>query len=321
MRWRLTWVRPPRRTVGAASLGNAPEIIIGIFALHQGLVDVVKASLVGSMVGNLLFALGLAMFAGGIRHGTQSFNQTVAGMNGGLLMLTATGLIIPAVFHISSARATRQISIEISVILFVVYLASLVYTLVTSKAMISKEAVRAEVDQAPEPEGGESGWSRNKAAAILCLTTVGLAIMSEILTDAIEPASKSLGLTPVFAGVFMLALVGNVAQILNAVSYARHDKMDLSLGVTVGSSIQVALVVAPVLVFFGFVLGRPMNLLFTPFEIVAIILAVLLSRQLIVDGKSESWLVWADLARGRLPDHQLRRFCYVPPRTGDVPLR
>ncbi len=272
-----------------ASLGNAPEIIIGFFALRQGLVNVVKASLAGSIVNNLLFALGVSMFVGGLKHGTQRFNQAVAGMNGSLLLLTAAGLIIPAVFHFSSPRVTREISLEISVILFGVYLASLIYTLVTSKAVLSKEAVRAEVEQVPERAGGDIGWSRNTALMILVAVTFGLAVMSEILTDALAPAAAHLRLTPMFAGVFLLALVGNASQISNAVSFARADKMDLSLGVTVGSSIQVALVVAPVLVFSGYLLGQEMDLLFTRFEIIALILAVLVTRQLTSDGQS-NWL-------------------------------
>jgi Ca2+:H+ antiporter len=284
-----SYVGPTWGGLLSASLGNAPEIIIGYFALRQGLVGVVKSSLVGSIVGNLLFALGLSMFAGGRRHGTQRFNPQVAGMNAGLLTLAATGMVIPAVFHHKSVTSTREISLEISVILFAVYLASLVYTLMTSKPALGKEAVRAEVKSCPEPTGGEVGWSRNKAIAILAVVTVALAVMSEVLTDAIEPASSSIGLTPVFAGVFVLALVGNVAQIFNAISFARSDKMDLSLGVTVGSSIQVALVVAPILVFCGVLMGRPMDLLFSPIEIVAMGLSVVVTRQLINDGQS-NWL-------------------------------
>jgi Ca2+:H+ antiporter len=273
----------------SASLGNAPEIIIGGFALRHGLVDVVKASLVGSIVGSLLFALGLSMFAGGIRHGTQSFDKVVAGMNASLLLLSASGLIVPAVFHFSSARITREISVEISIVLFVVYLASLVYTLVTSKPAMGKEAVKAETGTRPEPEESGAGWSRNRALGILAAVTIGLAVMSEILTDALEPAARSLGLTPMFTGVFLLALVGNAGQLFNSVSFARADKMDLSLGITVGSSIQVALIVAPVLVFFGSALGQDMDLLFNQFEIVAVILTVVLTRELIADGQS-TWL-------------------------------
>lgn len=274
----------------SASLGNAPEIIIGFFALRQGLVDVVKASLVGSIVGNLLFALGVSMFAGGIRHGTQTFNKTFAGMNGSLLLLTASGLIVPAVFHFSSARITREISLEISVVLFVVYLSSLVYTLMTSRPTMSKEAVAVETGTRPAPdEEAGSGWSRNKALGILAIVTVALAVMSEVLTESLEPATRMMGLTPMFSGVFLLATVGNLSQVLNAVSFARSDKMDLSLGITVGSSIQVALIVAPVLVFLGYALGRDMDLLFNQFEIVALILAVFLTRELIGDGQS-NWL-------------------------------
>ena len=225
-----SYVGPTWGGLLSASLGNAPEIIIGFFALRQGLVRVVKSSLAGSIVGNLLFALGVSMFAGGLKHGTQSFNRQVAGMNAGLLMLAAAGLVIPAVFHHSSAAVTREISLEISVVLFAVYLASLVYTLVTRHPALGKEAVRAQVETCTEPVGGEVGWSRNKSVAILTVVTLGLAVISEILTVAIEPASRSLGMTQVFAGVFLLALVGNVAQIFNAVSFARSNKMDLSLG-------------------------------------------------------------------------------------------
>ena len=284
-----SYVGPTWGGLLSASLGNAPEIIIGFFALRQGLVGVVKSSLAGSIVGNLLLALGISMFAGGLKHGTQSFNRQVAGMNGGLLLLAAAGLAIPAVFHHSSAAAARGISLEISVVLFAVYLASLVYTLATSRPALGKEAVKAQIETGPAPAGGEAGWSRNKAIAILTVVTVGLAVMSEVLTDAIEPASQRLGLTPIFAGVFLLALVGNVAQIFNAVSFARSNKMDLSLGVTVGSSIQVALVVAPVLVFCSDLMGHPMDLRFSRFELVAVGLSVLITRQLILDGQS-NWL-------------------------------
>jgi Ca2+:H+ antiporter len=273
----------------SASLGNAPEIIIGFFALRQGLVDVVKASLVGSIVGNLLFAPGASMFAGGIKHGIQAFDEQVAGMNGSLLLLTASGLIVPAAFHFSSERITREISLEISIVLFGVYIASLVYTLVTSRPAMGEKAVEQQTGTKPAPEETERSWGRNKALVILALVTVALAIMSEILTDSLDPATKRLGLTPMFSGVFLLALVGNLAQILNAIGFARADKMDLSLGITVGSSIQVALIVAPLLVFFGYALGQDMDLLFDRFEIVALVLTILLTRALIGDGRS-NWL-------------------------------
>jgi Ca2+:H+ antiporter len=272
-----------------ASMGNAPEIIIGLFALRQGLVKVVKASLVGSIIGNLLFAMGISMFAGGLRHGTQKFNQNVAKTHGALLMMAAAGLIIPAVFHFSRSGTTREISAEIAITLFAVYIASLIYTAVTSRPVLSAEAVRVEVEGGPAPQGGEVGWSRRKALGVLAGASVGLAITSEILTEAIEPTSRGLGLTPAFTGVFLLALVGNLAETFNAVAFARRDKMDLSLGLSMGASLQVALVVAPLLVFFGYALGRDMDLLFTRFEIVAIVIAVLITRHLTMDGQS-TWL-------------------------------
>src|SRR5262249_5934188 len=155
----------------------------GFFALRQGLVGVVKSSLAGSIIGNLLLALGLSMFAGGLRHGTQRFDRQVAGMNAGLLTLSAAGLIIPAVFHHRSAGVTCEISLHISVVLFTVYLGSLVYTLATSRPAMGKEAVKAEVEGASEPAGQGARWGRNQAMGILTVVTIGLAVMSEVLTD------------------------------------------------------------------------------------------------------------------------------------------
>jgi Ca2+:H+ antiporter len=182
---------------------------------------------------------------------------------------------------------------EIAGILFLVYLASLAYTLVTSKAALGKDAVKAELkERGSRPDEVEEpgrGMNRNHAIGLLVVVTLALAVMSEVMTGAIEPAAQSLGLSPIFAGVFLLALVSNVPQIYNAVAFARKDKMDLAIGVTVGASTQVALLVAPALVFLGSLLGQDMNLVFTQFELVAIILAVLVARTLIFDGSS-NWL-------------------------------
>ena len=234
-----------------ASLGNAPEIIISLFALHKGLVGVVKASIAGSIIGNLLLGLGLSMFVGGLKNGSQSFAVAVAKMNSGLLTLSAIGLMIPAVFESTSRGEARAISPHIAVVLFSLYVASVIYTVVMNRPVIGLEAVEAETGQKPEPEKGEGHWSKGKAIGILAAVAVALAFMSEILTGAIGPATKQVGFTPIFAGVFVLAAVGNAAEIMNALRFARKNQMDLALGVTVGASIQVALVVAPVLVFAG----------------------------------------------------------------------
>lgn len=264
-----------------ATLGNAPELIIGLFALKQGLVDMVKASITGSIVGNLLFGLGLSVFVGGLKHPTLGFDTRVARINANLLMLAMFGLIVPAVFNFSAA-SERELSLEVSIVLFLVYLASVVYTLVSGKpsladgagmsASAATEQAKATAESDPEEEG--PGWSRNQALGVLAAIAIGLAVMSEVLTDAVEPAARSLGLTPLFAGVFLLALVGNTADLFNSVRFARQNQLNISIGITVGSSTQMALLIAPLLVFFGYVFGQDMNLLFSRFELVAIIMAI-----------------------------------------------
>jgi Ca2+:H+ antiporter len=284
-------------TVGGllnATLGNAPEIIISSFALHAGLVSMVKSSLTGSIIGNLLFGLGISCFAGGIKYGRdQKFDPHAARINTALLTLASFGLIVPAATRYS-ASASRSISRECAVVLFLVYLASLVAIFVNRKPVIGKEAVKANLEEKAERpdevrERPEAGWSRTKALVVLAAVTVALAIMSEVLTGAIEPASEKLHLSPIFSGVFLLALVGNAAELFNAIRFARKDQMDLCIGITVGAATQVALLVAPVLVFLGVVMGRDMDLIFSPLELIAIVLAVYVARNLIYDGES-SWL-------------------------------
>jgi Ca2+:H+ antiporter len=265
-----------------ATMGNVPEMIIGIFALRQGLQTVVKASLTGSMLGNVLLILGLSLFAGGARHSTQRFNAQLAGVNSKLLLLAAIGLIVPALYHYTSAVESR-ISLEIAGTLFVAYVASLVFTLVTHRQLFSRK----------EPEGpietGRPAWGMGHALLVLAVTAVALAVMSEVLTGAVQPTADRLGLSPIFAGVFLLATVGNISGLLNAIQFARQDKMDLTLSVTLGAATQVALLVAPVLVFASRLMGQPMDLLFSQFEIVSIIIAVVVGRSITVDGES-NWL-------------------------------
>ncbi len=279
-----------------ASLGNAPEIIISLFALHRGLIGMVKSSLTGSIIGNLLLGLGLSMIAGGLKVTTQTFDPRVARVNGALLVLAAFGLIIPAIYRMNPTggpELSRNLSLEIALILFIVYLGSLAFTLVTNKPLVGKSGVKAEQEEKGVPKEEvyevEVGWSRNKALMVLAGVTTALAVMSEVLTGAIEPAAEKLGLTPLFAGVFLLAVVGNAAELITAIRFARRDKMDLAIGITVGASTQVALLVAPILVFAGYVMGHDMNLLFTRFEMWAVVLAVFITRTLIYDGES-TWL-------------------------------
>lgn len=259
-------------TVGGllnATLGNAPEIIIGFFALKHGLVDMVKASITGSILANLLFGLGVSIVAGGLARPKEplGFNVESARLNGALLILATIGLIVPAAFDFSTA-SEREISLEVSIVLFVAYLISVASTLSRGAPDAEADVGEALADEA------EEGWSRNKSLGILAVVTVGLAVMSEIMTDALEPAAGAMGFTPLFAGMFLLSLVGNTAELINSTRFARRGMLDLSLGITVGGSSQIALLVAPLLVFFGLAIGQDMNLLFTKLELIGLILTV-----------------------------------------------
>ena len=285
-----------------ASLGNAPEIIIGLFALNKGLVTIVKASITGSIIGNLLFGLGLAMFAGGLkfRSAQQDFDTSVARISGAQLTLAAFGLIIPTVFTQSalamdSTRGAVEISLHISVLLLFIYIAGFIFTLQRSAYADAAQSANQPENDAKAPAGATykaestTEWSRQRALTILVAVTVALAIMSEIMTGALEPTTRALGLTPLFAGVFLLALVGNAAGYFSAARFARQDQMDISLAITVGASVQIALVVVPLLVFMGMAMGQKMDLVFSPLELVSIMVSVLITRNLIVDGFS-NWL-------------------------------
>lgn len=269
-----------------ASLGNAPEIIIGLLALHKGLPDVVKASFTGSILGNLVLGLGLAMVFGGMKHGRQAFDKHQAGMSAGLLMLAGIGLIMPAMAQHVTPSHDVEVTTGTAIILLAVYGLSVVYLLFGAGSGKSEGATEAQ--STGEPESAPK-WSRNKSLAILTGITVVLAVVSEILTGAIEPASKSLGLTPVFAGVIALALAGNAAQLYNAVRFATKNQMDLALSITVGASTQVALFVAPLLVFVSRLFGANMDLVFTPFEVVAIVLSISVAGRLTTDGEC-NWM-------------------------------
>jgi Ca2+:H+ antiporter len=271
----------------SASLGNAPELIISGFALKEGLVDVVKASITGSILGNTLFSLGLSMLIGGWGRERQRFNPTVAGMSGGLLFVAAVALLIPAMFHFASGKE-REVSMEIAIVLFVTYLLSLVFTLKTHRQLIQPGPDASGAAEAHEASH-DVPWSKGKSIAVLAGVTILIAVVSEILVGAIEPASASIGMTPIFTGIIFLALVGNAAETMNAVGFARKDQMDLSFGIAVGASTQVALFVAPVLVFAGYLMGKPMDLHFTAFEIVAIVLAVAIVSRQTSDGESH-WM-------------------------------
>ena len=269
-----------------ASLGNAAELIIALVAMREGLHDVVKASLTGSIIGNILLVLGVAMFAGGMKYERQKFNQTASGMGASLLLLAAVGLIIPALFHFTAAdrgvAIERELSLTISFVLFAIYVASLLFTLKTHRHLFAGEAHNAS-------DLGEQPWTRGASIMVLTVVTCLVALMSEMLVGALEPASHQLGLTQVFVGVILVALVGNAAEHSTAVMVAVKNKMDLAYGIAVGSSLQIALLVAPLLVFASYLFGTPLDLIFTPFEVAAVTISVLIVGFVAMDGES-NWM-------------------------------
>jgi len=269
-----------------ASLGNTAELIIALAALREGLQDVVKASLTGSILGNILLVLGASMIAGGVKYERQKFNQTAAGMGASLLLLAAVGLIIPALFHLTASdrgiQIEHELSLDIALVLFLIYGLSLAFSLKTHRHLFSGEAHDAH-------DLGEKPWSRRMALSVLAVVTVLIAVMSEMLVGAIEPTADKLGLTQVFVGVILVALVGNAAEHSTAVLMAMKNKMDLAFGIAVGSSLQIALFVAPVLVFASYLFGAPLDLIFTPFEVAAVTVSVLILGFVAMDGESH-WM-------------------------------
>jgi Ca2+:H+ antiporter len=276
-------------TVGGlmnASLGNAPEIIIGYFALKEGLVDMVKASITGSIIGNLLIGLGLTFLAVGTKTKGRfiTFDLASYRVHNGLLTLGIFGLIIPDVFDFTT-DTEREISLEISIILLVVYILSVAATFLPktpdSDTDDALELLRIDKDHPEEPPK----WSRNKAFLILTVVTIALADMSETMTGSVTPATAQIGLTPLFVGVFLLALLGNASELINGVRFARNDQLELSLGIFLGGGAQMALLVAPALVLLGIYHGQNMNLLFSKYELVALIMTVIAVTSFLSSGR------------------------------------
>jgi Ca2+:H+ antiporter len=271
-----------------ATFGNAAELIIALMALSKGLTTVVKASLTGSIIGNLLLVLGASAFAGGVRFPHQRFNQTAARASATALIMGAAALIIPTVFHVTSnarpggwsPETEQRLSLAIAFVLFLTYAAMLLFSLKTHKTLFAGE---------PDPEKHEPASSLASAMALLAVATVLIAFLSEFLVGSIEAARKSLGLTETFVGVIVVALVGNAAEHTTAIWAALKNKMDLSLSIAVGSSLQVALFVTPMLVFASYAFGRPMDLEFSLPEIVAIAISIWIAQQISGDGES-NWL-------------------------------
>lgn len=276
-----------------ATFGNAAELIIALMALHKGLIGVVKASIIGSIIGNALLVLGASIISGGIRYRHQRFNQTAARASSTALTLAAIGLIIPSVFHQAAAASPagwsaglgQRLSLAIAAVLFGTYLCTLGFSLKTHKQLF----VGSGHDSSEHREKNPKPWSVGKSTAILCLATVFVAIMSEFLVDTVEAARLKFGFSELFVGVIVVAIIGNAAEHSTAVLMALKNRMDLALGIALGSGLQIALFVAPVLVFASYFFQKPMDLEFTVPEIVAVGLSVHIVGQIIGDGES-NWL-------------------------------
>lgn len=272
-----------------ATFGNAAELIIAVMALRAGLHEVVKASITGSIIGNILLVLGLAVLGGGAKYATLKFNRTAASLSSTLLALSAIALIMPALFHRLAAgfdplQAERTLSLEISVVLAITYVLSLVFALRTHKHLYVGESD----DEAHEALGFKHVplW---QAGLVLFVATALVALLSEFLVGAIEHTAQQLGMSDIFVGVFVVAIIGNAAEHSTAVLMALKNKMDLAVNIAVGSSLQVALLVAPLLVFISYGMGRPLDLLFTTFEIAAVALSVGVLNLIALDGES-NWM-------------------------------
>ncbi|HEV3244840.1 MAG TPA: calcium/proton exchanger [Candidatus Paceibacterota bacterium] len=271
----------------SVTFGNATELIIGFLALRAGLIEVVKASIAGSIMSNLLLVLGLAMLAGGVRHTKQTFNRTGALASGSNLFVAAIALVMPAIFLVTAPTAStgvvENMSLWVSLMLLLVYAAGLYFVLHTHKHLYLEEAGEFEP---------RASWQ--SALIKLVIATVLVAWVSEILVDSIQPTVAHFGWSQLFVGVIFLAIIGNAAENFSSIIVARKNRMDLSLQIAIGSATQIAMFVAPALVFAGFFMGQPMNLIFNTFELVAIVLSVLVVNLVVADGES-NWLEGAQL--------------------------
>ncbi len=295
-----------------ATFGNATELIIALIALRAGLVSVVKASITGSIIGNLLLVMGLAMLLGGLRYKEQTFQPVIARVNASSMNLAVIAILLPSAVDYTSSgiddQTIQHLSIAVAGVLIVVYGLTLLFSMKTHTYLYEVGVAGTEADEVsgatatpdatvpsssnpPHPHTATAETAPNLTLwiGVLVAATVLVAIESELLVDSLEAATSQLGLTALFTGVILLPIIGNAAEHATAVTVAMKNKMDLSLSVAVGSSLQIALFVAPVLVLAGWFMGQPMDLDFNPFELVAVAVAVLITNSISADGKS-NWL-------------------------------
>jgi Ca2+:H+ antiporter len=275
-------------TVGGllnATFGNAAELIIALFALRQGLVDLVKASITGSIIGNTLLILGCSALVGGLRHGPQRFEAQAVGRHAAMMILALSAMVLPAVFATveKDAFVREEVSVGVSILLLLTYAAYIHYS------YFSRDA-RRRAKEMPSEEAQTShvAWGMRKALTVLAAAVVGTAVASELLVHAVEPVSRSLGLSQFFLGLILIPIVGNVAEHFSAIQFAAKNRMELSLSIAANSSTQIAVFVAPLLVLLS-LLFHPMDLIFAPIELVALFASSAIFAYISLDGET-NWL-------------------------------
>lgn len=266
-----------------ATFGNATELIIAFFALKAGLFDVVKASIVGSVIGNILLVLGASMLVGGLKYKTQRFNQQATEVSSSMLLFAVIGLIIPAIFTHTVApnlltTSYEGLSILVAVIMFALYLLSLFFSFYTHKDLYS-------VDHSQE---STAKWSLPKSIVVLIGATVLIGVESEFFVSAVEPMTKNFGLSEFFVGIILVPIIGNAAEHSTAIVMAYKNKMDVAMEIALGSSLQIILFVTPVLIFLS-LLFSPMSIIFNEFELIALVFSVLIANKVANDGES-NWI-------------------------------
>jgi Ca2+:H+ antiporter len=276
-----------------ATFGNATELILAFIALQAGLIGVVKATITGSIISNLLLVMGFSMFLGGLRYKEQKFQPTAARINASSMNLAVVAILLPtAVDYTSSGigdATIQKLSVAVAIVLILVYGLTLLFSMKTHSYLYDVGMAELEDEVADTEAEIKAKVNLSFWIPILLLITLAVAFESELLVDSLEEATENLGLTRLFTGVILLPIIGNAAEHATAVTVALKDKMDLSVSVAVGSSMQIALFVAPVLVIAGWIIGQPMNLDFNPFELIAVAVAVLIANSISSDGES-NWL-------------------------------
>ncbi|MBA4492886.1 calcium/proton exchanger [Paenactinomyces guangxiensis] len=274
-----------------ATFGNAAELIIAIFLVKEGLFDMVKASITGSVIGNLLLVLGLSAFFGGLKFKMQSFNPILAGHNASLMMLSVIGLFVPAVFLSGlGAEKMNTVSVIIASVLIVGYFLWLFFSLFTHKEELGEsiDGLPGNDDESEKEEEEAPDWSKSVSLILLVVSTAFVALQSEWLVHSVEAVAHALGWSELFVGAFLIAIIGNAAEHSAAIFLAMKNRIGAAVEIAVGSSLQIALFVAPVLVFISFLFGNPMNIIFSNYEIAAIAVSAFIAASISRDG-STNW--------------------------------